>query len=163
MLQTCKDMAEVISLRTVWLNALMRMCFKNCAITHSFPVSKMSRLELEYAAMGPERLVAAMTKAHSQQLTFLPPSKVHMPLRPSTFLSSLCTQIFLVPGGRYLLTLCRGVIAIWDLLNTSEFPTEPLATVPGYSQYFTANPSSDGLGIRLCVTKYIADSPTFAW
>jgi len=156
-------MAEAISLRTVWVNALMRMCFENCAITDSFSVSNMSLLELEYAAMGPERWIAAMADAHSQKLTLLPPYKAHELFRPPGYFSRFCHKIFLIPGGRYLLTLCREIVAIWDLLDTSKSPTEPLATISGSCQYFTANPTSDRLGIRVCVTKYTGDSPASAW
>ena len=156
-------MAEATSLRAVWVNALITMCFNNRAITHSYSVSKMSLLELEYAAMGPERWVATVARAHSQKLIFLPPYKIQT-FRPPGYLSSLCSKIYLIPGGRYLLTLCRGVgIAIWDLLNTSKSPTEPLATISGPCQYFIASPTSDGLGIRVAVTKYTGDTPLTAW
>lgn len=152
--QTCKAMAEVTSLRTVWVNALMRMCFENCVIPYSFSVPKMNLLELEYASMGPERWMAAIEKAHSQKLSPLPP---YNSLRPSIHLSSLCQKIFLIPGGRYLFTLCQVTVAIWDIL---DFPTKPLATISGYCQDFTASPGSDGRGIKVCVTKC---SPTSGW
>ncbi|KAF8799695.1 hypothetical protein BYT27DRAFT_7119639 [Phlegmacium glaucopus] len=123
----------------------------------------MSLLELEYAVLGPERWVCAIAKAHSQNLTLLPTYKTHKPFRPPGYFSALCSQIFLIPGGRYLLTLCREVVAIWDLLDASKSPTEPLATISGSCRYFTAYPTSDGLGIRVCVTKYSGNSPTSAW
>ena len=153
-------MAGPTSLRTVWINALMRMCFENCIITASFSVSKLSLLELEYAAMGPERWAVAMARAHSKKLAFLPPYKIYKPFRPPNYLSSLCPQIFLIPGGRYLLTLCQEVIAIWDLLDTSGSPTEPLATISGSFQTFTVSPTSDGLGVRVGVRE---DSPIATW
>lgn len=162
--QTCRAMAKIMSLRTVWVNALMKMCYNNCAIPHSFSMSKMSLLELEYAVMGPERWLATISKAHSQKLALLHPYQAHKSFRPSIYLSAHCTKIFLIPGGRYLLTLCGGLVAMWDL-DVSGSSTKPLATVSGHCQYFTANPSSNGLGIRVCITRYMygGESPTSSW
>ena len=87
--------------------------------------------------------------------------RFNMPVQQPDYLSSL-DQIFLIPGGRYLLTRCDDAISILDLLNTLESPIQPLATIPGFFQDFIANPMSDGLGIRVGAIQHSRDS-SFFW
>ena len=64
---TCKALQRSTRQRPVWVNALHRVCIDNAPFLPSFPISDMSDLEHEKAAMRPRRwieLCGAFEKQH---------------------------------------------------------------------------------------------------
>ena len=77
----------------------------------------MSNLELERAAMAPRRwieLCSASQKQHSDDF-----SEVLHP-RTTRFIKGKADSLFIVPGGRYLVTAGLGLF-VWDLGYVSTF------------------------------------------
>ncbi|KAF8167199.1 hypothetical protein B0H34DRAFT_669698 [Crassisporium funariophilum] len=157
--KTCKAMVQATSQRNVWLDAFNRLCSDNSVLWTSFPISEMSLLELESAAMGPARFTAAIRKAHINRLAVLPSHLIHAPLRSPEFVSVSCKNIFLIPGGRYLVTLYLGYLEIWDLGKPGlREPISQLMTIHRITtscEYFIVHPSRGGQGVRICVRKPI--------
>ena len=56
-IKTCKAFERSTRQRAVWVAALHRVCFENTLFLPSFPISDMSNLEIEKAAMGPRRWI----------------------------------------------------------------------------------------------------------
>jgi hypothetical protein len=52
-MKTCKALQPSTRQRVVWVAALLRVCIDNDLFLPSFPISEMSDLELEKAAMAP--------------------------------------------------------------------------------------------------------------
>ena len=52
-IKTCKALQPSTRRRVVWVAALHRVCLDNTLFLPSFPISGMSDLEIEKAAMGP--------------------------------------------------------------------------------------------------------------
>lgn len=101
------------------------MCLANGLFLPTFPLADMSLKELESAALAPYkwRSVAARAYPHTQEL----PAHSHL-FSPMASDSSATDDgepgeeddydlrsVFLVPGGRYLVTFAWRWIAVWDL------------------------------------------------
>ena len=56
-IKTCRAFERITRQRVVWVAALHRVCFENTLFLPSFPISDMSNLEIEKAAMGPRRWI----------------------------------------------------------------------------------------------------------
>ncbi len=76
----------------------------------TFAVEEMTLLELEYAATGPDRLLNLL-KAPShdtEPLTHRRPANIYLDW------SEFC-DIYIVPGGRYLVAVTTTNLSVWDL------------------------------------------------
>ena len=111
----------------------------------------MSVLSLEYAATGPDRFLST-----NAGIGFLI-ARSHriIPSKGDEF-----REIFLVPGGRYLVTLADISLAIWDL-GIPGYPlpegrtNTPISTIPlpipvaQSVTFMKVHPSEDGKGLTI--------------
>jgi len=138
----------------------MRMCEENTAHPSSFPIADMGLLDLEYASMGATRwkkLVSDTGNAGKGLLSAFRVRRIRN--EPNDILSA---QLYLIPGGRFLLTLHAGSLLIWDLLDIHEasdpadMDRQPMATVGSIQcNSFMAHPTPDGSGIIIITVTYI--------
>ncbi|KIM42176.1 hypothetical protein M413DRAFT_70465 [Hebeloma cylindrosporum] len=147
--KTCKAMFDATLQRDLWMKAVVQLCQENAVHPSSFPVARMSLLALEYASMGVMRWKRLVSDTGSSGKKGLLSPFREMSLRHD-FLSS--AELFLVPGGRFLLILNAGRLSIWDLLDIHE-PTacpgdiQPIASIDCHS--FTSHPAPEGSGILI--------------
>ncbi|KAF8156985.1 hypothetical protein B0H34DRAFT_480094 [Crassisporium funariophilum] len=152
--RVCKSLADSTSHRSIWRAALERVCYQNDVYFPSFPVSDMSRIELEYASMAPKRWAGLFSA--SQERT-LPAARSR---RWTTFADGsreglIVHKIYLIPGGRFLVTLIKDELAIWDLghafksLLPSPLVAQPIAVTKTSSTYFVCHPSPNEKDFRI--------------
>ena len=130
-IKTCKVLQATTWRRVVWVAALHRVCLDNTLFLPSFPISDMSDLELENAAMGPHRwieLCGAFERQHPND-----PGAVLWP-RTIRIINAIeidyfATDLFIVPGGRYLVTSSHISISVLDLGYTSSVDCKVIASV----------------------------------
>ncbi|KAJ3514977.1 hypothetical protein NLJ89_g2055 [Agrocybe chaxingu] len=119
----------------------------------------MSLLELEYAATAPRRWISLPECSNPKE--FLPPYTT-----PRQVLIDLgnqepgiITSLYLIPGGRYLVTFAWNWIGVWDLgmtLSTCVEDFQPLAIVPvRYDSMFLVHPTPDGRGFRIYLSSNV--------
>ena len=109
----------------------------------------MSDAEVEQAALAPHRwisLYSTFAKHHPNHL--LRPSTKRIIRHPDSFQ----TEIFLVPGGRYLVSCSSDRICVWDLGYTSKTDPKLLASLgpdtgPEGARFFGINTTSDRMGL----------------
>jgi hypothetical protein len=116
----------------------------------------MNDLEIEKAAMGPRRwieLCSAYEKQHLNDPTaILRPRKTrnidHL-FATGVYFES--TYIFLVPGGRYLVSCSPSDISVLDLGYTSSADCKLIASVvlEGGSDVFIVHTTPDGMGLAI--------------
>ena len=139
--------------------ALHRVCLDNTLFLPSFPISEMSDLEIEKAAMGPRRwieLCGAFKKQHLND-----PGAILRPRSTRIINDSLATKIrysttdfFIVPGGRFLVGITRISISVWDLGYTSSADCKLIASVVVNAGYwvwhqFKVQATPDGMGLTI--------------
>jgi hypothetical protein len=135
------------------------MCLENTVYLHSYPVADMSIPELEHAASNPERWSRYIRK-HEEENDFTPPSLMRTLQFPDDLWKQrtfprIIEQLYLVPGGRFLVTLLQGHIHIWDLgiVGIAEPKSEPIAEISSKGQWFSTHPSLDGEGLRIITSR----------
>ena len=112
--------------------ALRQVCIDNTLFLPSFPISDMSNLELENAAMAPRRwieLCGALTRRHLND-----PGAILSPPRATRIIDAIeidyaTTDFFIVPGGRYLVTSSHIITSVLDLGYTSSVDCKLIASV----------------------------------
>ena len=111
----------------------------------------MSDVELERAAVAPHRWIrrcAAFAKQHSDHsdTTLRPTTRV---IQDSLTSDDSITEIFLVPGGRYLVSYSPGGICVWDLGYTLNDDCKVLASVGPDGGTFSCmvSATSDNMGL----------------
>ena len=149
--QSCKGLHAATQHRTVWLNALRRMCWRHGVFAPSFPLEHMSIKELEHASLAPSRISSLIRKGALRSFV----TRILEPRTPSirkdveTDLE--CDSAFLIPGGRFLVvnSVCHG-ICLWDLgIHAGKVPEfSPIAVIQqAYHPCLCTGPTRDGLGI----------------
>ena len=138
--------------------ALHRVCLENTLFLPSFPISDMSDLEIEKAAMGPRMWIELCSAFQKQDL-----DDNGVILRPrSTRIidDSFATKVdyessifFLVPGGRFLVTYSDAGISVLDLGYTSNSDCKLIASVEppvkgGYIDLMVST-TPDGMGLTI--------------
>jgi hypothetical protein len=111
----------------------------------------MSDLELERAAMAPRRwieLCVAFQKQHSNEYSEM--------LHPRTTriikeLEVDDSRYFIVPGGRYLVTLGNG-LCVWDLGYVSTVDCKLVASVGLVGELDSVQTTPDGMGLVILST-----------
>ena len=132
------------------------MCLDNALFLPSFPISDMSDLEIEKAAMGPRRwidLCASFEKQHLKDsgATLCPRST--RSIRVDDLLAAKIrftnTDLFIVPGGRYLVSTSSDGISVLDLGYTSSSDCKLIASVGPEGRSTTCNVQAtpDGIGL----------------
>ena len=119
----------------------------------------MSDLEIEKAAMGPRRWIELcgaydLNDPNSDAIRY--PRSIRIINEFPTESSSL---LFLVPGGRYLVSYSFGDISVWDLGYTSSADCTLIASVGvdrtqqpvAYDRYdhFEVQATPDGMGLTI--------------
>jgi hypothetical protein len=155
-IKTCKALQPSTRQRVVWVAALHRVCFDNVLFLPSFPIYDMSDLEIEKAAMGPRRWIELCSAYEKQSLN--DPAAI---LRPRTtriidhlFATEVyfdSTDLFIVPGGRYLVSCSPNDISVLDLGYTSSADCKLIASVvpEGGSYTCMVQTTPDGTGLAI--------------
>ena len=154
-LKTCKHFQLATKERTIWVNALHRVCLDNSLFIPTFPINDMSDAELEQAALGPHRwisLCSTFAKQHPNHSdAVLRPSKKRIIQNSYSFRGDM----FLVPGGRYLVSRSRDHICVWDLGYTSNADPKLLASLGSIdgTRSFGINTTPDRMGLIIVMLK----------
>ena len=160
-IKTCKTFEHTTRLRAVWLAALHQVCVDNTLFLPSFPISDMSDLELEKAAMGPRRWIELCGSFKKQNLN--DPGAILRPratriindlFKSAPMVDYMTTEIFIVPGGRYAVSYSHDGISILDLGYTSTADCKLLASVGpgGGSLPCIVQPTPDGMGLIILLS-----------
>ena len=160
-IKTCKALQPSTRQRVVWVAALHRVCFDNSLFLPSFPISDMSDLEIEKAAaLGPRRWIE-LCGAYEIQVFNDDPDNPAARLLPRTtrIIDDLfdteiyfeSTEIFIIPGGRYLVTSSPTNISVLDLGYTSSGDCKHMASVvpEGGSDVSMVHTTPDGMGLAI--------------
>ncbi|KAF8805715.1 hypothetical protein BYT27DRAFT_7192079 [Phlegmacium glaucopus] len=150
--QTCRAFQLPTRQRIVWVDALHRVCLDNTLFLPSFSIPDMTVLELERAAMAPRRwieLCATFQKQHPNgsgtKLCSRTTRIIDNP--PAAMVDN--PEIFIVPGGRYLISRSSMGIFVWDLGYTSSVDCKTIASVEREGGPYTGmvQATPDGLGL----------------
>ena len=155
-IKTCKALQPSTRQRVVWVAALHRVCFDNVLFLPSFPISDMSDLEIENAAMGPRRWIE-LCSAYEKQILNDPAAILRPRLTRiidhlfATEVDFGTTGFFMVPGGRYLIKSSPGNISVLDLGYTSNADCKLIASVEpeGGCDVFAVYTTPDGMGLTI--------------
>ncbi|KAJ7167449.1 hypothetical protein C8R43DRAFT_175816 [Mycena crocata] len=111
--RTSKTMASATRHRTVWMNALRRVCAAHEVSMLTYPLEKMTLADLEHAATSPGRFIAQISKDRATD-DLIPAFSTRLFEPPSDF-GEVC-QMRIIPGGRYLVTSSSTArLCVWDL------------------------------------------------
>ena len=157
--QSCKGLHAATQHRTVWLNALSRMCWRHGVFAPSFPLEHMSIKELEHASLAPSRILSLIRKGALRSFVtrILEPRTPSIRKNVKTDLE--CESAFLIPGGRFLvINSVHHGICLWDLGTQAGkvLAFSPLAVIKQakHASLWTG-PTWDGLGI--VIISYLSD------
>ncbi|KAG6815190.1 hypothetical protein H0H93_010625, partial [Arthromyces matolae] len=120
MRQICKYMYSATQERTVWYKALQNTCYDNGLFLPSFSMATMTLKYLEHSALAPMRFLALINDHETQKFQELKPMKIRI-LEPrvdrvtANRVREVFKKIFLVPGGRFLMTQSQQRICVWDI------------------------------------------------
>jgi hypothetical protein len=119
----------------------------------------MSDLELEQAAMAPHRWIQLFKKQHPGDPDAILCPRTTRIVRDVAWSISI-PDLFLVPGGRYLVVATNDRLFVWDLGYVSNTYSTLLASVPlegtftnGWYYQVQATPDDMGLIILVCYPK----------
>jgi hypothetical protein len=148
--KTCKALELATRQRIVWVAALHRVCLDNTLFLPSFPIPDMSDLELERAAMAPRRWVELTGKQRSNDF-----SEMLHPRTTRIINNGDNLRLFIVPGGRYLVTAGNGLF-VWDLGYVSSIDCKLVASVGlgCHHDICGIQATSDGKGLILASESY---------
>jgi hypothetical protein len=153
--KTCKALQRGTRQRAVWVAALHQVCLDNALFLPTFPISDMSDLELEKSAMAPTRWIdvcRAFEEHHNNDTgTILHPKAIRIIKDLEIYYRN--TEIFIVPGGRYLLSYLRrgDSIFLLDLGYNSSADCKLIASVKveGGCDIYRAQATPDGMGLTI--------------
>ncbi|KDR79805.1 hypothetical protein GALMADRAFT_208115 [Galerina marginata CBS 339.88] len=156
--KTCRSLYCATMQITIWMEALHRVCIRNSTFRPSFSLESMSRLALEHAATAPRRWIALASRTSDRDRP-IPPYKTSYLKPTASEILERCATLYLVPGGRFLVTVSWNMVAVWDLdfvvglgLHVTQF-MEPLAlTKLTFTGMFLVHPTPDDLGLRILLS-----------
>ena len=145
-IKTCKVLELASRIRIVWAAALQRVCLNNTLFLPSFPIPDMSNLELERAAMAPRRWIELCGTFQEQRSDN--PSEMLHPRTTRIIKDNMVKSIFIVPGGRYLVTAGYGLF-VWDLGYVSTVDCKLVASIELEYDFglFMVQATPDGKGL----------------
>ena len=153
-LQTCKHFQLATKERMIWIHPLRRVCLRSSLFLPTFPINDMSDAELEQAALAPHRWISrcsTFAKQHRNDSdAVLHPSKTRIIRNPHCFQ----TDVFLVPGGQYVVSRSSECMCVWDLGYTSNADPKLLATLgfnEGRARSFGINSTADRMGLIIVI------------
>ncbi|KAF8186898.1 hypothetical protein K438DRAFT_1973098 [Mycena galopus ATCC 62051] len=175
--QTCTKFLQVTATRTVWLNALRRVCEINSLFVPSFPYDEMSLSDLQRAAtFGAAPRFARRLYKHETNTT--PASLAPWSWRifnPRVVKSSnvaseepgVLKLLELVPGGRFLIIATDTLVHLWDLgYSTKLIKPHALASIallePNCEPAISFLPTEDGTGIEVLIMAFKDDKVNLA-
>ena len=156
--KTCKAFQLSTRERTVWVDALQRVCFDNSLFLPTFPISDMSNLEIEKAAMGPRRWIELCGEFEKQyrndpeNATLRPPRTTRIINKSfATKVDYSNTDFYIVPGGRYLVRSSPKELSVLDLGYTSSAACKLIASarLKGESSKCLVQTTPDGMGLAI--------------
>ncbi|KAF8196100.1 hypothetical protein BJ912DRAFT_956313 [Pholiota molesta] len=167
---TCRAFHAVTSQQIVWIEGLRQICLANAVFLPTFPLDEMSLAELEHAAIAPYKWLAlASARDGSASRTALNTHRMR-------FLSPLAAEsldsdemdtaeeddfevrsLFLVPGGRYLVTFAWRWICVWDTGFSphpeNDYIHRPMAMVKvNLHSTHLVHASPDGQALRIIIS-----------
>lgn len=144
------------------MNAVQRVTTKHGIFRPTFePITERPLAELKHAATSPSRLLA-LVKA-SPVLGMLPHLCTRiLDLSGSTANGRKFESCSLIPGGRFLVTVCDSVMELWDLGTAKDIINpKPIAfvesTVP-FSLFCSWIPDDEGIVVIVGVILVQAQS-----
>ncbi|KAF8800133.1 hypothetical protein BYT27DRAFT_7175825 [Phlegmacium glaucopus] len=170
--QTCKTVYEATLQRSVWIHALHHICRENSLFLPTFSIAAMSVAQLERAATAPLRWIALSSSKDRNNNEVLHPRGIRVIEDPFASTKNVqfqnarelrsFTSLYLVPGGRYLVT-SSDCLGLWDLASVSDSDmtsdgklTMWTTEIPEFGLW-CIQPTPDGLGIRILANS----SPTY--
>ncbi|CAA7268423.1 unnamed protein product [Cyclocybe aegerita] len=155
--QTCKTMLYVTRQRVIWINVLQRVCHEKTVYPGTYsPLSNLNLPALEHAALAPYRLEReARTASHREDAVMNLSNKTtyQQQITPGSMASP--EKSFLIPGGRFFVTLHHRILELWDLgFRWQRGPDGPIATIHSECHSFTIHPSCDARAIRILTVRY---------
>ncbi|KAF6765348.1 hypothetical protein DFP72DRAFT_1162320 [Ephemerocybe angulata] len=134
--RTCKHLLEVALDEHLWRRLVLNMCQEYDLFLPSYPISEMSLVQLQRAALTPDLFTRRMHK--QGRPTHLPLSEAFTPVSSSmrTIRSAPTVQLYdhLVPGGRFWVTIltgelqtevtCQAMLEVWDLGPPGSSPRQ---------------------------------------
>lgn len=168
--QTCRAFHVVTSQQIVWIEALRQICLANAVFLPTFPLDKMSLAELEHAAMAPYKWMALSSARDGSA------SRTALNTHRMRFLSPLAAEsldsdemdtaeeddfevrsLFLVPGGRYLVTFAWRWVCVWDIgfapHPENDYIHRPIAMVKmDLHSTHLVHASPDGQALRIFIS-----------
>jgi len=118
----------------LWANTVRRICVESDTYLPSYPLEKMTILELQRAALSPTLCRALLSKADTvlgelvlDDASVLKATERKVVMGPWRAKESH-TQCYLVPGGRFLLTCGKtSGLCLWDVgIPGSELLDQPV-------------------------------------
>ncbi|KAJ7689472.1 hypothetical protein B0H17DRAFT_1202359 [Mycena rosella] len=173
--QTCKKFLEITLTRTVWMNAVRRMCELNGLFKPSFPLDDMSLPELQYAAVSATWFTTRLHKQKGDATSVSLDPFVRRVFTPRVVKSSnvaseksgAVKKLALVPGGRFLIIATDALIHLWDLGHSARKLIKPhaLASIalpaPGSEPSIFVLPIADGKGIEVMVNSHNVEAKSW--
>ena len=136
----------------MWIAALHRVCLDNTLFLPSFPISDMSDLELERAAVAPRRWIelCSASQKHPNEVGPVVP----YPRTTRIIKDAAQPHLFIVPGGRYLVSAGNGLF-VWDLgyVPTAECKLVASVGVGSDFMFCEVQGTADGMGLVI-LTSY---------
>ncbi|KAF9479325.1 hypothetical protein BDN70DRAFT_932655 [Pholiota conissans] len=178
---TCRSFYNIASQQIVWIEALRQICLANAIFLPTFPLDEMTVPELEHAAMAPYKWLAlgyvgdgsgTRTSVGTHRIRNLSPVEASLhsdEMDPPEEDDFEVRSLFLVPGGRFLVTFSWRWICVWDLgfatpessgspIQNDTDVSEPIAKVKvDLHSMHLVHASPDGQSLRIFVS-----CPTYA-
>jgi hypothetical protein len=107
--------------RGVWVPVLRSFCLREGLFQLSYSFEKMDLGALQRAALGPYRWKRLIEKHHANDIKGVPNVTELKPISTTNLPNAWpyehgwsTTGLYLVPGGRFLLTTRKSVLQLWD-------------------------------------------------
>ncbi|KAJ6586337.1 hypothetical protein DFH09DRAFT_1143153 [Mycena vulgaris] len=107
-----KSVSDATHERSVWIDALRRVCVQHDIYVPSFPLTEMSTSELEHAATACRRFTSHLRHEFQKRRIVWPRSIRY--IEPVS-LGEDFEHLRMFPGGRFLLTVWGCTLRLWDL------------------------------------------------
>ncbi|KAF8812954.1 hypothetical protein BYT27DRAFT_7239602 [Phlegmacium glaucopus] len=145
--QTCKSFQLPTRQRFIWVDALRQVCLDNTLFLPSFPIPNMTVVELEHAAMAPRRWIELCTAFENDDSGAKLCARTTRIINNPLAATARDCELFIVPGGRYLVGQSPKGVFVWDLGYTSSADCKLIASVECKSYYCMVQATPDDMGL----------------
>ncbi|KAF7354241.1 F-box domain-containing protein [Mycena venus] len=142
-------LADTTRERSVWIDALRRFCADNDVYAPSFSLEEMSTHELEHAATGCRRFTSRL-RTNFLRRNSVSPLSIRYSAHEEEF-----DRLRLIPGGRFVVTVSRCTLWLWDLGSSPKTSGVKLVTSCVISGVTMIH------GLRIRASKYTSDALVF--